>query len=224
MVGEAGGPGVTIAVDPWGSDHRAVVSELSVVGGVPPALVSAGARLVDAGDDQALTFHGAGGPAQHLSVARAHDPASPVADEPVAGEIDGTVTVPTDGWAPGTYVALLMDGASVQARTRFWIEAPGDGPHVTTSGPVFRAGEPIPVRWWNAPGERWDWIGVYERHADPNVDPYLTWFYTGSTIQGRGTLDADSEGPWPLPPGRYSVYLLADDGYDILARQAFVVR
>ena len=42
----------------------------------------------------------------------------------------------------------------------------------------------------------------------PNVASYLTWFYTRSTIQGRGTLDAASSGPWPLPPGRYSIYLL----------------
>jgi hypothetical protein len=80
------------------------------------------------------------------------------------------------------------------------------------------------VRWWNAPGNRWDWVGVYERGADPNVDPYLTWFYTRSSIRGAGMLDARAEGPWPLPPGRYSVYLLADDAYDILARTGFVIR
>ncbi len=224
LVGESGGPDVTIPVDPWGTDHRAVVSELSVEGGVPPTLVSVGARLVEAGTDQTLTFHGPGGPEQHLVVIPARDPTYPVADEPIAGDIDGAVTVSTGGWEPGTYVALLEDGVDVLSRMRFWIEAPGDGPHVSTSHRVYRVGEPIPVRWWNAPGSRWDWIGVYERHADPNVDSYLTWFYTRSTVRGSGTLDATSEGPWPLPPGRYSIYLLADDGYDILARQAFVVR
>ena len=138
--------------------------------------------------------------------------------------LPGRIAVSTGGWEPGTYVALLMDGTSVLSRMRFWIETPGDGPHVSTSHRVYRVGQPIDVRWWNAPGARWDWIGVYERGADPNVDSYLTWFYTHSAIQGRGTLDADSAGPWPLSPGRYSVFLLADDGYDILARQAFVVR
>jgi endonuclease/exonuclease/phosphatase family metal-dependent hydrolase len=225
LVGEIGGAGVTIAVDPWGTDHRAVVSELSVEGGVPPTLVSVGARLVQAGADQTLAFHGPGGPDQHLVVIPAKgDPADPVADEPVPGETDGSVVVTTDGWEPGTYVALLMDGSSVLSRMRFWIEEPGDGPHVSTSHRVYGVGEPIDVRWWNAPGARRDWIGVYERGADPNVDSYLTWFYTSTTIQGSGTLDADAEGPWPLPPGRYSVYLLADDGYEILARQPFVVR
>ena len=225
VVGESGGPDVTIDVDPWGTDHRAVVSQLSVVGGVLPTLVSVGERLVVAGTDQMLTFHGPGGPDQHLAVIPVNgDPAYPVADEPVPGQIDGTVPVTTDGWEPGTYVALLMDGSSVLSRMRFWIEAPGDGPHVSTAHRVYGVGEPIAVRWWNAPGERWDWVGVYERNADPNVASYLTWFYTRSTIQGSGTLDADAAGPWPLQPGRYSVYLLADDGYEIVARQAFVVR
>jgi hypothetical protein len=113
---------------------------------------------------------------------------------------------------------------SALSRTRFWVEALGDGPRVSTSRRVFGVGDPIPVRWRNAPGNRWDWVGVYERGADPSVDSYLTWFYTRSSIRGVGTLDAQAEGPWPLPPGRYSVYLLADDAYGILARAGFVIR
>jgi hypothetical protein len=116
-----------------------------------------------------------------------------------------------------------MDGPTVLSRVRFWLAAEGDGPHVTTPRRVYGVGEAIPVRWWNAPGARWDWIGVYERGADPNVASYLTWFYTRSTIRGSGTLEAASPGPWPLPPGRYTVYLMADDGYEILARLAFTV-
>jgi hypothetical protein len=225
LVGESEGPDVTIAVDPWGTDHRALVSEFSAQGGALPTLVAVAVRLIEAGADQTLTFHGPGGPDQHLAVIPARgDPAIPVVDEPIPGEIDGAVPVPTDGWEPGTYVALLMDGSSVLSRMRFWIKAPGDGPRVSTSHRVYRVGQPIDVRWWNAPGARRDWIGVYERGADPNVDSYLTWFYTDTAIQGSGRLDADSEGPWPLPAGRYCVYLLADDGYQVLARQAFRVR
>ena len=46
VVGESGGPDVTIAVDPWGTDHRAIVSELSVQGGVLPTLVAVGPALL----------------------------------------------------------------------------------------------------------------------------------------------------------------------------------
>jgi hypothetical protein len=224
LVGESGGPDVTIAVDPWGTDHRAIVSELSVEGGVLPTLVSVGSRLIESGSDQSLTFHGPGGPDQHVVVFPARDPSYPTADEPVPGAIDGTLDVATDGWDPGTYVVVLKEGMTVLSRTRFWVEAAGDGPHVSAEQRIYGVGDPIQVRWWNAPGNRWDWVGVYERGADPNVASYLTWFYTRSAIRGRGTLDAASSGPWPLPPGRYSLYLLADDAYDILARAGFVVR
>jgi hypothetical protein len=224
LVGESGGPDVTITVDPWGTDHRAIVSELSVDGGVLPTFVSVGSRLVEAGTDQTLTFHGPGGPDQHVVVFTARDPSYPLADEQAPGVMDGTVDIETDGWDPGTYVVVLKEGMSVLSRTRFWVEAAGDGPHVSVAHRIYGVGDPIHVRWWNASGNRWDWVGVYERGAHPNVASYLTWFYTSSTIQGRGVLDADSSGPWPLPRGRYSVYLLADDGYDILARARFVVR
>jgi len=224
LVGESGGPDVTIAVDPWGTDHRAIVSELSVEGGALPTLVSVGSRLIESGTDQTLTFHGPGGPDQHVVVFRERDPSYPLADQLVPGVIDGTVNIETDGWEAGTYVVHLEEGAAVLSRTRFWVEAVDDGPHVSAERRIYGVGEPIHVRWWNAPGNRWDWVGVYERGADPNVASYLTWFYTRSTVRGRGTLDAASSGPWPLPSGRYSIYLLADDGYDILARTGFVVR
>ena len=204
---------------------RALVSELQVEGGVLPTLVSVGSRLVEAGTDQTLTFHAPGTPGQHLVVIPAKgSPGSPIAEEPIPGQVDGSVAIATGGWDPGTYVAILMDGTSVLSRSRFWVAARGDGPHLSTPRRVYAIGEPIPVRWWNAPGARWDWIGVYERGADPNIDSYLTWFYTRSAIRGSGTLDAASAGPWPLPVGRYSVYLMADDGYDILARETFTVQ
>ena len=161
MVGESGGPDVTIAVDPWGTDHRAVVSELSVQGGVLPTLVAVGSRLVEAGTDQTLTFHGPGGPDQHLAVIPAEGSAYPSRTSRSPARSTARWRSPPMAGSPGTYVALLMDGSSVRSRTRFWIEAPGDGPHVSMSRHVYGVGDPIAVHWWNAPGARWDWIGVY---------------------------------------------------------------
>jgi endonuclease/exonuclease/phosphatase family metal-dependent hydrolase len=225
LVGESGGPGVTLSVDPWGTDHRAVVSTFSVTPGVPPTFVAVGRRLVGVGDEQQVTFHGTGGADERVAVIRANgDPAAPLFEASTGGSADGTIAVPTAGWEFGTYLALLLDGDQVRSRTRFWVSLPGAKPQVLLSERVFATGESIRVWWANTPGERWDWIGVYERGADPNVASYLTWFYTHASIQGTGVLDADSEGPWPLPAGKYSVYLLADDGYRILARSWFTVR
>ena len=224
VVGESGGPDVTIAVDPWGTDHRAIVSELSVEGGVLPTLVSVGSRLIESGTDQTLTFHGPGGPDQHVVVFRERDPSYPLADELVPGS-HRRHGEHRDRWLGGrarTSCSSRREPRCFRAcasGSRRWATIRTCRLQRGSTGSAIRSH----VRWWNAPGNRWDWVGVYERGADPNVASYLTWFYTRSTIRGRGTLDAASSGPWPLPPGRYSIYLLADDGYDILARTGFLV-
>ena len=55
---------------------------------------------------------------------------------------------------------------------------------IATGKPTYAKGEPIDVTWNWAPGNRWDWIGVYPRHAD--VSSYLDYIYTGATVQGTG--------------------------------------
>jgi endonuclease/exonuclease/phosphatase family metal-dependent hydrolase len=216
LVGEPGGPGVDVAVDPWPSDHRGIVSAVEVEPGTPPTFVAPDRRLGEVGIAVTAAFHQPAGTDAEVVVTRPRDDA-PVATVPTGGAADGTVQIATDGLAPGAYRLALRSPTQVLSRSRFWLAAPGAGPIVSLGRDVVRAGRPIVVRWANAPGQRWDWIGVYRRGADPNVASYLTWFYTEASIQGTGRLDAASEGPWPLAPGRYSVYLLADDGYDVLA-------
>ena len=91
------------------------------------------------------------------------------------------------------------------------------------------------MTWKNAPANRWDWIGVYKKGAaDPNVDSYLIWQYTGGagsgtsagTVAGTMTMDKGTvEGePWPLPPGRYVMYYLLADGYKWVAKTEFRVK
>src|SRR5665811_1236905 len=89
-------------------------------------------------------------------------------------------------------------------------------------------GEPIVVDWRDAPADRWDWLGVYKASAaDPAVDYYLVWQYTGGAMAGTvhgmpaGALSMDgatSEGkPWPLPASKYVVYYLLADAYEAVA-------
>jgi len=79
------------------------------------------------------------------------------------------------------------------------------------------------VEWHSAPGNRWDWVGIYEVGADPMVDSYIEWLYTGSTIDGSATFDRDAHGAWPLRPGDYTVFLLEDDAYRAVASGTFSV-
>jgi len=216
VVGEPGGPGVDIAIDPWPTDHRGVVSTVEVDPGTPPTFVAPERRLGETGVPMGVVFHAPAGSGASVVVTRPGDDA-PLVSVPTGAVEDGTVDVPTDDLTPGAYRVALRTPTTVLSRSRFWLAAPGQGPVVTLAHDVVRTGRPIVVRWANAPGQRWDWIGVYRRGADPNIDQYLTWFYTDASIQGTERLDAASEGPWPLRPGRYRVYLLADDGYDVLA-------
>ena len=93
------------------------------------------------------------------------------------------------------------------------MKKPGTEPSISTGKDTYAVGEPIDVSWENARGERWDWIGLYKRGRDPRIAYYLLWTYTGSTVAGSTLVDESVHGPWPLNAGKYSVYLLRDDGY-----------
>jgi hypothetical protein len=222
IVGDPADPAAAITVDPWGSDHRAVLSTFAVRPHAPPTLVAVADRLITTGQVQAVTFHAPGGAGERVAVTPAHS-THPVSSRSTGGATDGTLRFPTGGWSPGAYDVTLREGATALSRVRFWLERPGTEPSIRTSATSYAVGDPIGVTWRNAPGERWDWIGVYQRGANPLVASYLTWRYTQASIAGGATLDASAYGPWPLPVGRYSIYLLADDGYAILARAAFSV-
>ncbi|HET9725006.1 MAG TPA: endonuclease/exonuclease/phosphatase family protein [Actinomycetota bacterium] len=225
IVGERGVPWVDRSVRPWPTDHRGVVSTFSVRPGRTPTLVAVERRLSDVGRDVLVRFHASQAPAGAVAVVPAGG--DPIADQvavlTTGGAADGTLAFVTDGWTPGSYEAVLLDGNAELSRIAFWLQEPGGDPSLETSAPTYAEGEPIGVTWRSAPGQRWDWIGVYKRGRDPRVAWYLLWLYTGATVEGQATLDASSYGPWPLEAGRYSVYLLADDGYKLLARADFEV-
>jgi hypothetical protein len=228
LVGEPGGPQISAVVKPFPSDHRAVASTFEVTPVAPPTLVTVPQRLVVVGDDVPVSFHAdASASAQTVAVvATGGDPATDaIAQQPTMGAADGTSTFSSSSWPPGAYRAVLVDtsGASL-SRFDFWVEAPGTQPSIATAKPSYAVGEPIDLAWQNAPGQRWDWVGIYKRGADPLVASYLLYVYTNSSIDGSVTLDAGSVvGTWPLPPGRYSVYLLEDDLYVRIAGSPFTI-
>jgi len=226
LVGEEGGPGVDIAVSPWPTDHRATVSTFEVEPAPTPAIVAIDRRLVSRGDELVIRFHAPQGARSIVLVPVGGDPATDVAD---AWSIDqgtssGEFSHDIEYWEPGAYEALLFsDTGEVLSRAPFWVQPPRGAPRIRTGERVYRSGEPIRVVWRFAPGNRWDWVGVYRRGADPNVAYYKLWAYTEATIEGSLVIDRDSPGSWPLRPGEYTVYLLQDDGYDAVASADFTV-
>jgi endonuclease/exonuclease/phosphatase family metal-dependent hydrolase len=209
-------------VEPWPSDHRGMVSTFTITPATTPVLVAPDQRLWTVGDDVAIHVHSDAASGQ-LTVTP-EGASEPVATSSTAdASSDQLVTLDSTAWPTGRYdVTLTDDAGATIANAPIWLQEPGDGPTLTVE-PVIASGEPIDVGWTNAPGNRWDWIGIYKRGADPNVAYYLVWAYTDATIEGSVSLDESAEGKFPLPPGKYTAMLLVDDAYEAVATAAFTI-
>jgi hypothetical protein len=228
--GAAADDGVSMSVDPWPTDHRAVMSTFDVTPAPMPVLVAVQRPLVPVGAPLEVRYHseGVGGPWSIALVPVGGDPSTDGIDttSTQGGSDDGTVTFDTSALEPGSYEAVLVDADGAErSRIAFWIKAPDAGPEIETTSPKYHVGEPIEVHWTNAQGLRWDWVGVYRRNRDPLIRYYRLWTYTGATVEGTTILNKADHGnrTWPLPPGKYSVYLLRDDSYRKMAQGDFVI-
>jgi endonuclease/exonuclease/phosphatase family metal-dependent hydrolase len=226
LVGERGESEVDISVAPWPTDHRAVLSTFEVEPADAPTLVSVDRRVIEMGDDVRIRYHSSAEKGERVVVVRAgREPEAGAVAETPASRSHGSVAFSTMDWGPGTYEAVLVAGSGAElSRIPFWVERPGTKPRIAPAARVYEVGEPIEIRWEGAPGNRWDWVGIYRRGADPNVASYLLWLYTDATIEGSAVLDDDASGRWPLKAGGYSVYLLEDDSYKTLAAGTFTIR
>ena len=70
VVGEAGNPNVDIAVDPWPSDHRGVVSTFDITPAPMPLLAAVESRSLEQGQTLRVRFHAAGEAGAEVSLLR----------------------------------------------------------------------------------------------------------------------------------------------------------
>jgi endonuclease/exonuclease/phosphatase family metal-dependent hydrolase len=222
LVGEPGVEGVVVAVDPWPSDHRAVLSTFSVRPAPLPDLVSSRCRVCPAGEPVRVVSRGEG---QLRIVAQggASD-GEPTLSRRV-GPGTEELSLPAD-LPPGRYRAALRRGDASELERVFWVQAGDETPRLRILGSSFAVGEPIPLRWSGAPGYRNDYVAAYAEGVSAREGQGMAWAYLGSLPDGDLQLDATTSGAdWPLPPGTYVLRLLEDDGYRELAvSERFVVR
>lgn len=227
IVGPAGSPEADIELDPYPSDHRAVVSTLSLTPVVPPVFVAA-ERRVEQGDAFLVWYHAPNGEVagDRLAIIAADgDPAAPLMWlPPHEAGFFGSVQFGSGTLTPGLYRALLQDAeANLLSQYDFWVVARDAVPALTTDKPIYAAGEPIVVAWQNAPAARFDWVGIFAV-GDPDLyNNYWAFEYTKSAPHGRVTFDADDLGAEMLPAGDYEARLFLDDGYAVLATTFFTV-
>ena len=233
VVGESAYDDTGIAVDPWPSDHRSVVSTLRVTPAVPPPYAAATSRRLFAGDPQVVRFGGAG-PTGAVSIVPAGSPLSAaIATVPTGGSASGSLSFASGTWASGSYDAVLVAGGSiVGGRSPFHLYPAGTKPSVSVGKSTYLEGEPIEVAWRAAPGWKWDWLAITKKGAG-NVGQsadctggycgaggYLLYTYTGTAVEGSTFFDSTAQAgktSWPLPHGWYRVAMYFDDGYSLLA-------
>ena len=224
VVGEGENPDVDIAVMPYPSDHRGVVSTLRLPPGTPPVLIAVDARRVTQGDPLVVRYHAPGEDGERLGIVPAGADVAEVVMSlpPREAFVDGSDTFGTATLPSGGYDAVLIgaDGGEL-SRAHFEVVAPGALPALTVVNASVPSGEPIEVAWQHAPGMKFDWIAIYEA-GDPDLSNYWAYLYTGGEISGALAIDAEAIGG-PLDPGDYEVRLLRDDGYVVLATAPFTV-
>jgi hypothetical protein len=151
-----------------------------------------------------------------------------------APQARGTLTFDTSTLDAASYETVLTGpGGTEIARLSILLRARGAQIRLAATRKEYAVGEPIRVTWADGPANRWDWVAVYRASAaDPNVDPYLIWAYTGihssgtvpPSVAGSLTLGPDAQGsPWPLPPGDYVVHYLLADQYQSAGSTGFTV-
>ncbi|MFF0765134.1 hypothetical protein ACFYWH_34765 [Streptomyces sp. NPDC003737] len=136
----------------------------------------------------------------------------------------GQTTLDTSGLSGGPYTAYLLakDGYGVLAKTEpFTFEgAPtGDSLELKTTAPF--EGDKLSFHWTTDAPDAKNWVGVYDGSRMPGNGASLAWEYTPGA---SGDITIDTSG---LSGGPYTAYLLAKDGYGILARTtpfSFAVR
>jgi hypothetical protein len=221
VIGETDGPDVDLALAPWPSDHRAVVSAFASEPAFPGAVVTVDRAAVIQGEAVVIRYLAElSGDGWRVGI---REPAGGLLEIMSIG--DGTdrraVTFGTAALAPGGYDAVLVaPDDSVRAERRFWILDRTGWPEVGSTQARIPRDAPIRVWWRNAPAHRYDWIGLY-RAGEVDPSQALAHAYTGAAAFGEITLArrtlTELAGAAPIEPGDYQLRLMRDDAYVTLA-------
>ncbi len=216
-----------IVVRPYPSDHRAVVSTFDVTPAFPPVFVSADGERSRLGVPLDVTFHAPGGPGERLALV-AEGSVTPAAELPTGpeGTADGTLTFDTTGLEQGAYSVVLLDGSDAElSRDTVVLVADGQLPVLTVADDTLEGNQALEVSWRYAPGNRYDWLGVFRAGVSAKVSSSKAWRYMDARIDGSATIAAGARGagPWPLPAGAYEVRICLDDSYRCRVSTGFTV-
>jgi endonuclease/exonuclease/phosphatase family metal-dependent hydrolase len=213
-----------LAVDPWPSDHRAVVSAFEIEPAPAPDLAIVEPSRVAFGDEFTVrvTMQKHKGAGISIFSADAGEGALAVTSQPLDGSDRLTAEFGTARLKPGRYFAAITDAAGKQlAKAEFQVTEPTTKPRIHVAQTGIYPGDPIKVAWMAGSRDPSGWIGIY-KVGEPNLASHLARIDTDAQARGRIEIEAGSFAK-PLAPGKYEVRLMRSDSYVELANAAFVV-
>jgi endonuclease/exonuclease/phosphatase family metal-dependent hydrolase len=240
-------PITDIVVEPWPSDHRAVVSTFDVEPAElqMPTVLSTDQGSYESGEAIRVDFTGASSATDWIGIfPEGGEPGDGPSllwkyvggsQEPTDAPPIGQVTFDADDpgeeagtWplAAGNYDVYFLaeDGYDVLAQTSFRVLSEDEIPSISVGQDAYEPGEGIEVSWANGSGDLASWVGIYPEGVNPGSQPSHVWSYIDGEVDGTIVLDGDSSGTtWPLPEGDYEVHLFRDNGYTVIATDAFTV-
>ena len=183
LVGELGGPDVDLGLERWGSDHRAVASTFDVEAAPAPALVDTDQRVVRRGETVTIRYASHRG--RRIGILPAHG-SRPIVTLPIYDSSDHQAGF--FGTRPPAAGHLPRRAAQRPGRDRGHVTllgpAPGSPAGYRSAQRVYAPGEPVRLRWRNAPGHKYDWVGIFPG-GPLDVYNYLGFSYVGALPHGR---------------------------------------
>jgi hypothetical protein len=216
-----------LVVTPYPTDHRGVVSTFEVTPASAPVLVAAARERSQVGASLDVTFHSPGGPEEHVALVEAATSTTvryvAVGPPPMT---DGTIAFDTTGLTQGPYDLLLLDGVGDQlASDSVILVDDGQAPILTLADDTIRDDQRLEVTWTFAPGNRYDWLGVFRAGPGGKSGSIRAWRYLRGRVDGSTSMGARVRGAagWPLPAGDYALHLCLDDSYRCRVSVPFTV-
>ncbi|MEY5047717.1 MAG: hypothetical protein RLZZ175_1076 [Bacteroidota bacterium] len=82
----------------------------------------------------------------------------------------------------------------------------------------YNLGDLISVDFQDGPGVAKDWLGIFNKNANPNIDPLINYAYVGGLPKGTATFQADNV---PKLDGEYFVVFFTNDSYNEISNRVY---
>ena len=142
----------------------------------------------------------------------------------LSGEAPNLVYTPNDNYSGSDSFSYKANNGTADSNTAIvTIEVVGkekEEPVLILSRTKYKVGDPITISFSGGPGNKLDWIGIYEDGGDE----VKFWRYVDGTTDGNtGLKSGEILMESTLPIGEYKVSLFLNDTFDIIVTSAFSI-